>query len=149
MVETANDSRTVASKFLFKAVKAVLKGIIFYIVYLLISSILAPISNVVPGFQQMIETFATIYIILMILGELASGSIFHYFFNAAKALFIIGYMMSTLQGGIYSMAVENVKLMIDLRIFMMISIVLGLVGLAKTVLQAINYMSEKAEPKLI
>jgi hypothetical protein len=35
--------------------------------------------------------------------------------------------------------------MVDLRMFLVIAVLLSLLGLAKTVLQAINYMSEKAE----
>jgi hypothetical protein len=35
--------------------------------------------------------------------------------------------------------------MVDLRLFLAIAVLLSLLGLAKSVLQAINYMSEKAE----
>lgn len=149
MVEAGNNSRMTVRRFVFKALKAVLKGIIFFAVYLLISMVLAPVETIIPGLKQMIETFAAIYIVLMILGELTSGSIYHYFFNAATALFIIGYMVFTLQGGIFGMTLENMKLMIDLRLFLLIAIILGLVGLARSMLQAINYMNERAEPKLL
>jgi hypothetical protein len=149
MVEAGNNSKMTVRKLVFKALKGVLKGIIFLVVYLLISMVLAPVETIIPGLQQMIETFAVIYIVLMVLGELTSGSIYHYFFNAATALFIICYMVLTLQGGIFGMTFENVKLMVDLRFFLFIAIILGLVGLARSVLQAINYMNERAEPKLL
>ena len=106
---------------------------------------LAPISDMVPGFQQMIETFVMVYISLMIVGELASGTIFQYFFNVAKALFVIGYLIFSLKGGIFGLTFQNVSLMVDLRLFLAIAMLLSLLGLAKSVLQAINYMNEKAE----
>jgi hypothetical protein len=93
----------------------------------------------------MIETFFIVYIVLMIVGNLTSGTIYQHFFNAAKALFVIGYMLFSLGGGVFGTSFENVSLMVDLRMFLVIAVLLSLLGLAKTVLQAINYMSEKAE----
>ena len=106
---------------------------------------LASISEIVPGFQQMVETFVMVYILLIIIGELTSGTIFQYFFNVAKALFVIGYLIFSLKGGIFGLTFQNVSLMVDLRLFLVIAMLLSLLGLAKSVFQAINYMSEKAE----
>jgi len=129
----------------FRALKAAIKGILFYIVYFVLSQLLAPVSTLVPGLQQMIETFFIVYVVLMIVGNLTSGTIYQHFFNAAKALFVIGYMLFSLGGGVFGTSLENVSLMVDLRMFLVIAVLLSLLGLAKTVLQAINYMSEKAE----
>lgn len=129
----------------FRALKATIKGILFYIIYFVLSQLLAPVSTLVPGLQQMIEIFFIVYIVLMIVGNLTSGTIYQHFFNAAKALFVIGYMLFSLGGGVFGTSFENVSLMVDLRMFLVIAVLLSLLGLAKTVLQAINYMSEKAE----
>jgi len=129
----------------FRALKATIKGILFYIIYFVLSQLLAPVSTLVPGLQQMIETFFIVYIVLMIVGDLTSGTIYQHFFNAAKALFVIGYMLFSLRGAVFGTSFENVSLMVDLRMFLVIAVLLSLLGLAKTVLQAINYMSEKAE----
>ena len=129
----------------FRALKAAIKGILFYIIYFVLSQLLAPVSTLVPSLQQMIETFFIVYIVLMIVGDLTSGTIYQHFFNAAKALFVIGYLLFSLRGGVFGASFENVSLMVDLRMFLVIAVLLSLLGLAKTVLQAINYMSEKAE----
>lgn len=129
----------------FRALKAAIKGILFYIIYFVLSQLLAPVSTLVPGLQQMIETFFIVYIVLMIVGDLTSGTIYQHFFNATKALFVIGYLLFSLRGGVFGTSFENVSLMVDLRLFLVIAVLLSLLGLAKTVLQAINYMSEKAE----
>jgi len=105
----------------------------------------APVSEIVPGFQQMIEVFVMVYIFLMIIGELTAGTIFHHFFNGTKALFVILYLVFSLNGGIVGTTVQNVNLIIDLRLFLAVAMLLGLLGFAKSVLQAINFLNEKTE----
>jgi hypothetical protein len=145
MADINTDFKKKARSFTFKALKATVKGILFYGIYFVLWMFLAPIAEIVPGFQQMVETFVMVYIIFIIIGELTSGTIFQYCFNVAKALFVIGYLILSLNGGIFGLTLENVSLMIDLRLFLAIAMLLGLLGLAKSVLQAVNYMSEKAE----
>ena len=149
MADADNDFKKRVRNFTFKALKATVKGILFYGIYFVSWLFVAPISEMVPGFQQMIETFVMVYILLIIIGELTSGTIFQYFFNVAKALFVIGYLIFSLKGGIFGLTFQNVNLMVDLRLFLVIAMLLGLLGLAKSVLQAINYMNEKAEYPLI
>ena len=145
MADADNDFKKRVRNFTFKALKATVKGILFYAIYFVLWMFLAPISEIVPGLQQMIETFVMVYIVLIIVGELTSGTIFQYFFNVARALFVIGYLIFSLKGGIFGLTFQNVSLMVDLRVFLAIAMLLSLLGLAKSVLQAINYMSEKAE----
>jgi uncharacterized ion transporter superfamily protein YfcC len=145
MADADNDVKKKVRNFTFKALKATVKGILFYGIYFVMWMFLAPISEMIPGFQQMIETFFMVYIVLMIVGELTSGTIFQYFFNVAKALFVIGYLIVSLNGGILGVTFQNVSLIVDLRLFLAIAMLLSLLGLTKSVLQAINYMSEKAE----
>ena len=149
MADANNDFKKRVRNFTFKALKATVKGILFYGIYFVLWMFVAPISEMVPSFQQMIETFVIVYIFLIIIGELTSGTIFQYFFNVAKALFVIGYLIFSLKGGIFGLTFQNVSLMVDLRLFLVIAMLLGLLGLAKSVLQAINYMNEKAEYPLI
>jgi hypothetical protein len=140
-----HDQKKTRRNFLLKAVKATAKAIIFYVIYLFLWSFLAPFSEFVPGLQQTIEAFVMVYIVLMIVGDISSGTIFQYFFNVAKALFVIGYLIFSLGGGIFGLTFENINLIVDLRFFLAIATLLGLLGLAKSVLQAVNYMNEKAE----
>jgi hypothetical protein len=140
-----NNQQKTSRRFLYNAIKATAKAVIFYAIYLFIWSFLAPISQIVPGFQQVVETFVMVYIVLMIIGDLASGTIFQYFFNVAKALFVIGYLIFSLGGGIFGITFEGINLLVDVRFFLAIATLLSLLGLGKSVLQAVNYMNEKAE----
>jgi hypothetical protein len=145
MAETNNNIKKTIRKYSFKALKATIKGVIIYAIYFILWTFIAPISQIIPNLQLMIETFVTIYIIFTIVEELTSGTIYHYFLNVGKALFVIGYLIGTLNGGIFGITFQNISLIVDLRIVLTIAMLLGLLGLAKSVLQTINYMSEKAE----
>jgi len=149
MDERNDDSRRKIRRIVFLALKAIVKATIFYVVYFIVSGFLAPVNEFIPGFQQMIETFVMVYIVLMIIGDLTSGTIYQHFFNAAKALFVMAYLIMSLNGGLFGVTFENVNLVVDLRLFLIVAMLLSLLGLAKSVLQAINYMNEKAEPKLL
>jgi hypothetical protein len=145
MADTNNDFKKKARSFTFKALKATIKAVLFYVIYFVLWTFIAPIGEIIPGFQMMVEAFVIVYIIFIIIGELTSGTIFQYFFNVARALFVIGYLIFSLNGGIFGLTFENVSLMVDFRLFLAIAMLLSLLGLAKSVLQAVNYMSEKAE----
>lgn len=145
MAEEKKDSNKCLREFLFKAIKASTKGLIFYVIYLVLSMFLAPVSETVPNIQQIVEIFVVVYICLMIIGELTSGTIFQHFFNAAKALFTILYLALSLNGGIVGITVQDVNLAVDLRLFLAVAMLLGLLGLAKSVLQAINFLNQKTE----
>ena len=145
MTEEKRDFKKRLQGFTSKALKATIKGVLFYGIYFVLLIFLTPISEIVSSFQQTIEFFVIVYILLMVIGELTSGTIFHHFFSAAKSLFVILYLIFSLKGGIVGMTVQNVKLIVDLRLFLVVAMLLGLLGFAKSVLQAINFLNEKAE----
>ncbi len=145
MANNSSNSKGTLQKLTFKILKATIKGVLFYAVYFVLWMFISPVSELIPGFQQMVEVFVIIYVFLIIVGELTSGTIFQHFFNAAKSLFTICYLILSLNGGMFGITFQNVNLMVDLRLFLIIAISLGLLGFAKSVLQGINYMSEKAE----
>jgi hypothetical protein len=139
------DSKTKLKQLTFKALKATLKGILFYAAYFILWMFLAPLSELIPNFQQTVETFVVIYLIFMIVGEITSGTIFKHFFDAAKALFVICYLILSLKGGIFSVDYQNLSLVVDFRPLIAIVTLLSLFGFAKSILQAINFLNEKAE----
>jgi cation transporter-like permease len=145
MVSETNTNPKRKPSILRRALKATVEGTILYAVYFVLSQFLAPLSEFVPGFQQIIETFVTVYIILIIVAELTSGSILQHFFNATKALFIIAYLMVSLGTGIFSLTFQGLNFVVDIRLFLIIALLLSLVGLAKSVLQTIDYVNERAE----
>lgn len=143
--ETDNNFKKKLRKFVFTALKTTVKATIVYFAYFFLWRYVAPISMMIPGLQQLIETFLTVYVVLMIAGDLTSGTVFQHVLNVAKALFVIVYLVFSLNNGIFGFAFGGVSLVVDLRLFLVIAMLLGLLGLAKSVMQTINYVNEKAE----
>ena len=125
MGKEGNESKKRLRQFVGKALKATIKAVIIYVIYFVLWSFLAPVSEMIPGFQQTVEIFVIVYIFLMIIGELSAGTIFNHFFNAAKALFVILYLMLSLKGGTMGMAFEGFNLIVDLRFFLIMAMILG------------------------
>jgi len=127
-----------------RALKAAAKGILVYVLYFVLSLFLAPFMEMVPTLQQSIEAFVTLYLILMVIGDFMADTIYHYFFGAGKSLFVIFYLILSLKSGVVSTSFGSINLLVDLRLFLVIAMLLSLLGLARSVFQAINFMNEKA-----
>jgi uncharacterized ion transporter superfamily protein YfcC len=132
-------------KNIFKMLKTTIKVVIIGVIYVLLLQVLAPASVMIPGLQEIVATFVIVYVVLMVVGDLTSGTIFQHFFNGAKSLFVIGYLIFSLNSGILDYTFGNANLIIDVRLFLIVAMLLGLLGLAKSILQAINYVNEKVE----
>jgi hypothetical protein len=146
MVGKVEKPKKIPRQIALRALKATAKGVLVYFLYFIFwITFLAPLTFLVPNLQQTLETFLAVYIILMIIGEFTSGTIFQHFFDAAKSLFITGYLLFSLKGGLVSLSYQEISLTIDLSLFLMFAILLSLLGLTKSVLQAINYLTQKTE----
>jgi hypothetical protein len=146
--ETKKDPQGGFRKILFRASKATIKGSIFYGAYFVLSQYMAPIFTVVPSFQQTIESFVIAYTVLLIAGELTGGTVYQHFLNVAKALFVVGYLMLSMKSGVIELTLSSIRIAVDFRLILTSAVLLSLLGVAKAVLQAVDYMSEKAEPPI-
>lgn len=145
MVEEKKKPPSKVRDLAFKVAKATVKATLFYALYFVLSPYLLAISALVPGFAETIELFVAITIVLMILSDLTEGTIYQHFLNVGRALFTIAYLVFALGDGVLNVAYENFSLTIDLTAFYAIAASLGLLGLAVSIMQAINFMSERAE----
>ena len=97
----------------------------------------------------MITTFMIVYVALMVVSDLTSGSIIQHFFNGARSLFVIAYFIFSLNSGILDYTLGSMNLMIDVRLFLVLVMLFGLLGLAKSIIQAISFVNEKLELPII
>jgi len=132
-------------KNIFRLLKTTIKVIIVIMVYVLLSQLLAPASVLIPGLQDIVATFLMIYVALMVVGDLFSGTILQHFFSGAKSLFVIAYLVFSLNSGLLDYTFGNVNLIIDVRVFLEVAMLLELLGFAKSMMQAVNFVSEKVE----
>ena len=132
-------------KTVFTVAKTVIKTAIVCILYVILSQVLAPLSPLVPDLQQMLQTFIIVYVALMIVSNLTSGTVFQHIFGAARCGFVMAYLIVSLNSGIFDYTFGSVSLMVDLRMFLVIVMMLEILGLAKSVILAIDFVSQKAE----
>jgi len=145
MAEPQKKSKNLVKDISFRVAKATVKAILVYLLYFLVAPMLAPLFELIPGVFESIEVFIAVYIVLMILSDLTEKTIFQCFFNTARALYFMAYLLLSMGDGVLSTSYENFSLTVNLTIFYSIAVTLSLLGFARTVLQAINFMHEKAE----
>jgi len=132
-------------KTVFTIAKTAIKTAIVCILYVILSQVLAPLSPLIPGLQGMLQTFIIVYVALMIVSNLTSGTVFQHMFGAARCGFVMAYLIVSLNSGIFDYTFGSVSLMVDLRMFLVIVMMLEILGLAKSVILAIDFVSQKAE----
>jgi uncharacterized ion transporter superfamily protein YfcC len=145
MAEQQKKNKNLVKDVSFRVVKATVKAILVYLIYFLLAPMLAPLFGLIPGFMESIEAFIAVYIALMILSDLTEKTVFQYFFNTARALFFMAYLLLSMGNGVFSTSYENFSLTVNLTLFYTVAVLLSLLGFARTILQAINFMHEKAE----
>ncbi len=145
MIEEKKKRKNIVKDISFRVVKATFKAILVYLIYFLLTPMLVPLFGLIPGFLESIEAFVAIYIVLMLLSDLTQHTIFQYFFSTARALFFVAYLLFSMGNGVISASYENFSLTVNLTLFYTIALALSLLGFASSILQAINFMSERAE----
>lgn len=151
-------SKTFLRKMLPRIVKAVVVGLLYFVLlYVVPMFLVSQASEVAPelfsGYGQVVTLFAAVVIFFVVASQLTAGTIFQHALNVGKALILIIFFVVALDGGIIKLdlnIVEGLPIAItaDLRVYLMMLIAIDLVGLAKSLLQALNFLSESAEREL-
>jgi hypothetical protein len=134
---------------LSRILKAIAKALIVIIVFLIFSQMLSPLNHVFPQATLLLQTYVTVYVVFIILGELTKGTIYQHVLGMGKAFFFMGYTVYALNSGIITQTIESVTFTVNLEVFLMMIILIGTLDFAKSLLQIINYMATKAETEEI
>jgi hypothetical protein len=119
-----------------------------YLIYLLLSPFLGSLSTFVPGFSEMVELLIAVNVVLMILGDLTANTVYSCFLGAGRAIFTIAFVVFALGDGVFNLSYQSFALTVDLTTIYGIVALLSLLGLARSVMKAINFMAERAESGL-
>jgi len=140
-----------------KVVKAVVRGVIWFVLFYVLPSLLFSIlvsslpegaPNIFSEYESLWGVFAVISVFFVVASELTSGTIFQHAFNIGRALILMAFIVYALRGGIVAIEFQNTNIVADLTIWLIMLLTVDLFGLAKSLLQAINFLSEKAEEQL-
>ena len=150
MVEKGQ-TKTFARKFVPRIIKAALLVIITYLPLYFLSAFIEPFQSFFPWYMPTTNIFAAVFMIFLVIGVFASGTIYQYVFGVARALVTMIFFIYVLNGGIVALAVPvggaSVNIMVDLRVILAMLVLTCLLGIGKNVVQAIDFVSAKVETK--
>jgi len=129
----------------WRILKAGIKAVLIYIVYFIFMLLVQPFFELIGQYSLLIDIFFMVIIAFTFLTEFFSGTIVKYMIEFSKSLFIIFYFVASLNSGIIDISMENVSIIVNLRFFLLMLVLINLIGMAKTVLSAINFLHEKSE----
>lgn len=140
-----------------RIVKAVITGLLYFVfLYVLPLFLVSQLSEFAPelfaDYERLLNLFVGVVIFFVVASELTSGTIFEHGFNIGKAIILMIFFVLALNGGVveldFEMQALRMHILADLRIYLVMLITINVLGLAKSILQAINFLSEKAEKEL-
>ena len=124
--------------------KAIVKTAIFYIIFAMLSSFMIPFEGFY-SYQLVFTAFFALYLFFVFIIELTKGTVFQHVFSIANSLVMVLYFSYILNTGVINFTVEQINLMIDLRFFLALFVLGGILGFAKSMLQLLNWMNEREE----
>ena len=117
-------------------------------IYVVLAPFLTLLSPIVQGIEEIVEVLVIVNVVLIILSDLTWKTVYGCFLNAGRAIFTIAFVVFALGDGVFTVSPPSFTLTVDLTTVYGIVALLSLLGLARSVLQAINFMSERAETGL-
>ncbi len=150
MVEKGQ-TKTFVRKFVPRIIKAALLVVITYLPLYFLSAFIEPLQSFLPWYEPLTNIFAAVFIIFLVVGVFTSGTIYQYIFGVARALVVMIFFIYALNSGIIDLAVpiegSTINIMVDLRVILAMLVLVCLLGIAKNVVQAIDFVSAKVEMK--
>lgn len=137
-------------KMLFpRLLKGLAKSLIVIVAFLLFAQVLSSFNSFYPQAYSLIETYAVVYAVFIVLGELTKGMIYEHMLGMGKAFFFVSYSVFALNRGIFTQTIQTVTFTVNLEVFLMMIIIIGTLDFAKSLMQLINFMATTAETEEI
>lgn len=142
-------NKILVKSILLRTLKAGIKAFLIYVAYVIFLLLTKPIYDFVGQYSQVIDVFFITILIFTFVSELSSGTIYQYMFGFSRELFIIFYFINVLNGGAIRMNIENIEFSVNLQFFILVLILMGVLGMARNTLGAINFLNEKSEEEIV
>ena len=150
MVEKRN-AKLFVKKVVLRVFKAALLAVIAYLPLYFLSTLVSPIKPFFPWYEPVTNIFAAVFIFFLVAGVFSSGTVFQYVFGVARMLALMIFFICVLNGGVISLTVPfegaSVNIMLNVTVVLAMLVLACLLGIAKNVVQAIDFVSSKVETK--
>lgn len=133
-------ARNLAKRFF----KALIKTVIVYVLFAAISAFMTPFASFY-SYEASLAAFFALYLFFVFIIEFTKGTVFYHAFSIANSLVIVLYFSYIMNTAVINIPIEQFNLMIDLRFFLAIFVLGGILGFAKSMLQLLNWMNEREE----
>jgi len=132
-----------------RIIKATMKGFFWFVLLYLVPMLILSISgipvNLFPDYIRLLGAFATITVFFVVAAELFSKTVFQHAFNMAKAIVLMVFFVYSLNGGFLTANFGAINVTVDLRVYLAMVLTINFLGLTKSALQALNFLSERTE----
>lgn len=159
LVTEKRDEKTFVERIMPRVFKAAIMGVITFFLYYMLPTLMfsmipteslpSEFGSFFSKYENLVYVFAAIMICFAVAIQLSSGTIFQHAFSIAKAIILILYFIYALEGGILTLSMSlggiMVNIMANLTAFLAILISVNLLALAKSMFEAINFLSQKVE----
>ena len=125
--------------------KAALIGLATFLLVYFIPTLLFPISVLPAEYEPLLHLFVAIMVFFAVAIELFSETIIHHALKIARNVVLMAFFVYSFNGGIVAVDVEMVHVIVDLRVLLAMLILINLLNLARNILGAVNFLSEKNE----
>jgi hypothetical protein len=129
--------------------KAVAKSLLVIILFLAFSQMLTSLNQFFPRADVLIEIYVGVYVVFMFLSDLTKDTIYQHVLGMSKAFIFIGYTVYVLNNSIITQTIRSITFSVNLQVFLLMIILIGTLDFAKSLLQIINYIANKAETEEI
>lgn len=143
MTEKRKDKLTMRN-IAVRVIKATIKAVLVYFLFSVISMLMSSFEGFYR-YQASSTLFIAVYIIFIFAIEVSRGTVFQHVCSIANSLIIVFYFAHVMSQGMVNMGIAGFNLTIDLRFFLSIFVLGGILGFARTMLQLLNWMNEKEE----
>ena len=133
----------------FRIGKGLIFGLLAYLPLYFITGILQPLGSYLPGYASSANIFATIWVIFLIGGILASNTIYQYIIGITRNLVTIIFFIYALNNGVISFTLPSIefeaRIVLDVKIILAMLVLVCLIGVGKEVIHALEFTIEKTE----
>lgn len=119
--------------------------LLVYVVPIIVLSAGTIPADLFPEYTRLTSMFAAMIVFFVVASELLSKTVFQHTFNVARAIVLMIFFLYALNGGFVTIDLENLHMVIDLRVYLAMVLTINFLGVAKGVLQTLNFLSERTE----
>ena len=144
-------AKDIAKRVLSAAVWALIMGGEFLLIYKL-TGMAEQIAPIIPEGGMIITSLATVFIAFEIGIRLLTGTIFRYVLDGARAVTSVALLAYTTNFGVLRLTIPMeeiaLRVTIDFKTILAAFLLLGVVSLAKSIIEAIDFASKKVEEEV-